>query len=153
MIAFGFSNNFYVAIALRFIWGVADGYLGICKTVLSEICSEDMLPITTGLMFISAALSRLFFVYLFYYSVLGPIVGGYLSDPETLLSGLIKRWPFLERVPFAIPLLICGLLSIICIDDHAISCLGALMTYLWVDETLPEEDIKKLKESKKEDVG
>lgn len=65
MIAFGFSNNFYAAIALRFIWGVADGYLGICKTVLSEICSEDMLPITTGLMFISAALSRLFFVYFF----------------------------------------------------------------------------------------
>lgn len=66
---------------------------------------------------------------------------------------MIKRWPFLERVPFAIPLLICGLLSIICSGDHPISCLGALMTYLWVDETLPEEDIKKLKESKKEDVG
>lgn len=64
---------------------------------------------------------------------------------------MIERWPFLERVPFAIPLLICGLLSIICSDDHQSSFVGALMTYLWVDETLPEEDIKKLKEIKKED--
>ena len=58
MVAFGFCSNFYLAISIRFIWGVFDGYLGICKTVLSEICSEDMLPVTTGCMFISMALSR-----------------------------------------------------------------------------------------------
>ena len=49
MILFGLSTNFYLAISLRLLWGVMDGYLGICKTILSEVCSPDMLPITTGL--------------------------------------------------------------------------------------------------------
>ena len=43
MIAFGFCTNFYAAITFRFLWGMSDGYLGICKTILSEICSPDML--------------------------------------------------------------------------------------------------------------
>mgnify|MGYP000179339844 len=58
MMLFGFCTNFYVAIAIRFLWGVSDGYLGICKTVLSEICSTDMLPISTGLTFVSFAVAR-----------------------------------------------------------------------------------------------
>ena len=62
MIAFGLCHNFYAAITLRCIWGIMDGYLGICKTVLSEVCSQDMLPITTGLIFVSMALARCFYL-------------------------------------------------------------------------------------------
>lgn len=47
-------------------------------------------------------------------STLGPIIGGYLSDPEDLLSGLIKVFPYLKKVPFSIPLCISGLLSVLC---------------------------------------
>ena len=61
MIAFGLCHNFYAAITLRWIWGIMDGYLGICKTVLSEVCSQDMLPVTTGLIFVSMALARHFY--------------------------------------------------------------------------------------------
>ena len=114
MIAFGFTTNFAVAITIRFIWGVADGYLGICKTILSEICSEDMLPVTTGCMFISMALSKYYYDILYDCSALGPIVGGYLSDPEKLLSSLIDRFPILKKAPFAIPLAVCGLLCFLC---------------------------------------
>ena len=48
------------------------------------------------------------------YSVLGPIVGGYLSDPDDLFKGLIKYFPYLKRVPFSIPLIICGILCLLC---------------------------------------
>ena len=58
MIAFGFCTNFYVAITFRFLWGMSDGYLGICKTILSEICSPDMLPLTTGMTFVGFAIAR-----------------------------------------------------------------------------------------------
>lgn len=59
MIAFGFCTNFYAAITFRFLWGMSDGYLGICKTILSEICSPDMLPFTTGMTFVSFAIAGL----------------------------------------------------------------------------------------------
>ena len=104
MSLFGLSTNFYVAISLRLLWGMLDGYLGICKTVLTEVCSPDMLPITTGLIFLSMALA----------STAGPIVGGYLSDPEELLAHIIDRLPYLKRVPFAIPLCLCGFGSFVC---------------------------------------
>lgn len=58
MTAFGFTNNFYVAITFRFIWGMTDGYLGICKTILTEVCSTDMIALTTGLLFVSFAVAR-----------------------------------------------------------------------------------------------
>lgn len=104
MSLFGLCTNFYVAIALRLLWGMLDGYLGICKTILTEVCSPDMLPITTGLIFISMALA----------STAGPIVGGYLSDPEELLAPIIDRIPYLKRVPFAIPLCLSGFGSFVC---------------------------------------
>lgn len=46
--------------------------------------------------------------------MVGPIVGGFLSNPEKLLAGLIKRIPYLKKVPFAIPLSVGGLISLIC---------------------------------------
>ena len=108
MILFGLSTNFYLAISLRLLWGVMDGYLGICKTILSEVCSPDMLPITTGLIFVSMALA----------STAGPILGGYLSDPEELLVPLIERIPYLSKVPFAIPLCLCGLGCFLCTAEE-----------------------------------
>ena len=108
MILFGLSTNFYLGISLRLLWGVMDGYLGICKTILSEVCSPDMLPITTGLIFVSMALA----------STAGPILGGYLSDPEELLAPLIERIPYLSKVPFAIPLCLCGLGCFLCTAEE-----------------------------------
>ncbi|CBK23903.2 uncharacterized protein [Blastocystis hominis] len=126
MSLFGLSTNFYVAISLRLLWGMLDGYLGICKTVLTEVCSPDMLPITTGLIFLSMALA----------STAGPIVGGYLSDPEELLAPIIDRLPYLKRVPFAIPLCLCGFGSFVC----------CLLILRWVDETFPKEERERKKE-------
>ena len=133
MIAFGLCHNFYAAITLRCIWGIMDGYLGICKTILSEVCSQDMLPITTGLIFVSMALARYLHLALFTFSLLGPIIGGYLSDPEELLHGLIYRIPYLKLVPFAIPLACSGLLCFVC----------SLLILLFIDETLPLEERQK----------
>lgn len=104
MILFGLCTNFYVAIGLRLLWGMLDGYLGICKTILTEVCSPDMLPVTTGLIFLSMALA----------STAGPIVGGFLSDPEKLLAPIIDHVPYLKRVPFAIPLGLSGFGSFLC---------------------------------------
>lgn len=70
---------------------------------------------------------------LFPFSLLGPIFGGYLSDPENLLHGLIEKIPYLKKVPFSVPLACCGLLCIICL----------LMVLVWVYETLPLEERQK----------
>ena len=72
--------------------------------------------------------------------MLGPILGGYLSDPDILFHNLVKRIPYLEKVPFAIPLSICGFLCFLC----------ALFVILWVDESLP---LEKRQEQEKLDEG
>ena len=142
MTAFGLTHHFSFAITFRCLWGIGDGYLGISKTILSEVCSQDMLPVTTGLIFVATAISRYFYSSRWFSStsLLGPILGGYLSDPEILFHGLVERIPYLKKVPFAIPLSICGFLCFLC----------ALFVILWVDESLP---LEKRQEQEKLDEG
>ena len=142
MTAFGLTHHFSFAITFRCLWGIGDGYLGISKTILSEVCSQDMLPVTTGLIFVATAVSR-YACYcnsFLFNSLLGPILGGYLSDPDILFHSLVERIPYLKKVPFAIPLSICGFLCFLC----------ALFVILWVDESLP---LEKRQEQEKLDEG
>ena len=38
---FGLAPNYYLAICIRGLWGFTNGNLGVLKTYVSEMCSED----------------------------------------------------------------------------------------------------------------
>lgn len=38
---FGLAPNYYLAICIRTLWGFTNGNLGVLKTYVSEMCSED----------------------------------------------------------------------------------------------------------------
>ena len=39
---FGLAPNYAVALIIRTLWGFTNGNLGVLKTYVSEVCSEDM---------------------------------------------------------------------------------------------------------------
>ena len=41
-VVFGLAPNFYIALVIRTLWGFTNGNLGVLKTYVSEVCSEDM---------------------------------------------------------------------------------------------------------------
>ena len=41
---FGLAPNYSIALCVRTLWGFTNGNLGVLKTYVSEVCSEDMQP-------------------------------------------------------------------------------------------------------------
>ncbi len=39
---FGLAPNYAFALIIRTLWGFTNGNLGVLKTYVSEVCSEDM---------------------------------------------------------------------------------------------------------------
>ena len=39
---FGLAPNYAFALTIRTLWGFTNGNLGVLKTYVSEVCSEDM---------------------------------------------------------------------------------------------------------------
>jgi MFS family permease len=96
-IIFGFSTNFYMAVAARFCLGIGNGLLGIAKTYLSEVVSSkehEMLAIsymngvyTLGL-------------------IVGPSLGGLLARPAVQYPTVFASTGFFGRFPYLLPSLI-----------------------------------------------
>lgn len=84
MLMFAFSRSFVWAVAVRGLWGLSSGIVGVGKTVLSESSTSQNTARTFSLMGVAGGLGRL----------LGPATGG-------LLVGLISDFPY------APPLLVC----------------------------------------------
>jgi MFS family permease len=75
---FMFSVNFYMALAMRFLWGLSNGNIGVCKTYLSEICDDS-----------NQARGFAYFEALGGIGWLaGPAIGGILSQPTVHWPGV-----------------------------------------------------------------
>ncbi|KAK2046020.1 major facilitator superfamily transporter [Colletotrichum somersetense] len=115
-VGFGFSRSFAQALVFRCIGGATNGNVGVLRTMISEIVREKkfqarafiLLPMTFNIGVI-----------------IGPILGGILSDPAGSYPSLFGNVEFFKTYPYATP----NLLSAV-----FLSC-AALFVWLCLEET------------------
>lgn len=94
---FGFSSTFALAIASRFLWGLLNGNIGVSKTYMAEILDDTNNARGMTLYGVIGGAGR----------ILGPALGGYLSNPGLTYPGLFGGTIF-ETFPYLLP---CAIVS------------------------------------------
>lgn len=56
----GFSKNYYLSLLFRFIHGVVDGSLGVCKTIMADLSNDRNIAIGTGFLFVGSTIGGYF---------------------------------------------------------------------------------------------
>ncbi|KAK4142043.1 major facilitator superfamily domain-containing protein [Dichotomopilus funicola] len=116
-IGFAFSTSFRQALFFRALGGVTNGNVGVLRTMISEIVREKkyqsraflLLPMTFNIG-----------------AIIGPILGGLLSDPAGSYPGLFGDVEFFKRFPYATPNIV-----------SAFFLFGAMLcAWLFLEETL-----------------
>eukprot|EP00731_Ephydatia_muelleri_P025353 Em0017g436a len=123
-IGFGFSINYEMAIAFRFLVGITNGIIGTGKAVLSESSNDENQAFGMSLLACSWGLGL----------VIGPALSGISADPlgqYNISLGNDSSRSFLTSFPYSPPCLINGLI-----------CFAASGVVLWL---LPETLDKKTK--------
>ena len=64
LLSLGLSQNYYLSLAIRLLHGLIDGGLGVCKTIVADLCNDSNIMIGTGQIFVGAS------------------IGGYISLPS-----------------------------------------------------------------------
>ena len=64
-ILFGLAPNYYLAILIRTFWGFTNGNLGVLKTYVSEVCSEDMQSLGFSIIVTMGGISKLLLFFFF----------------------------------------------------------------------------------------
>ncbi|KAI3491988.1 hypothetical protein L1887_43625 [Cichorium endivia] len=112
---FGFSVNYWMAIATRFLLGFLNGLLGPIKAYACELFPEEHQAL--GL----SAISTSWGIGL----IIGPALGGYLAQPAEKFPALVSSDSLFGRFPYLLPCL--------CISIFALFVtIGAF----WLPETL-----------------
>ncbi|KPM36451.1 hypothetical protein AK830_g10127 [Neonectria ditissima] len=115
-LGFGFSTTFWQALVFRTIGGATNGNVGVMRTMISEIIREKKFQ------------SRAFLLLPMTFNVgviIGPILGGILSDPAGSYPGVFGRVGFFLRFPYATPNMV----------SSAFLACSALAVWLGLEET------------------
>lgn len=90
---FGLSTNFWFALAMRFLLGSFNGMLATVKAYSTEICSEkhQAVGISTVGTFWGLGL------------IIGPALGGYLSQPSIKFPAIFPPGSLFDRYPYLMP--------------------------------------------------
>ncbi|KAJ7298437.1 hypothetical protein O6H91_Y582400 [Diphasiastrum complanatum] len=99
---FGLSNGFWMAVVTRFLLGIFNGMLGTLQAYATEICSEEHQPL--GL----SVVSTLWGLGL----IIGPALGGYLSQPAIKYPNIFKNSLF-DRFPYFLPCLCITIFAVV----------------------------------------
>jgi len=99
-VAFGFCDNYYLALGIRFAWGMSGANMTICRTLLAEISDHTNRARTFTALAIGIIIGRL----------LGNGVGGLLSEPAQKYSSL--NIEFFRDYPFALPVFVAASLNL-----------------------------------------
>ncbi|KEY70286.1 hypothetical protein S7711_06989 [Stachybotrys chartarum IBT 7711] len=99
-LGFGFSRSFWQALMFRTLGGATNGNVGVMRTMISEIIREKkyqsraflLLPMTFNIG-----------------AIIGPILGGILSDPASAYPDVFGDVDFLKRFPYATPNIVSSL--------------------------------------------
>ncbi|KAK4154181.1 MFS general substrate transporter [Chaetomidium leptoderma] len=99
-VGFAFATSFWQALLFRSIGGITNGNVGVLRTMISEIVQERRYQ------------SRAFLLLPMTFNVgviIGPILGGILSDPAGSHPELFGNITFFKRFPYAAPNLVSAL--------------------------------------------
>ncbi|KAK0385004.1 hypothetical protein NLU13_7482 [Sarocladium strictum] len=108
-LGFGFSTTFWQALFFRTLGGITNGNVGVMRTMISEIIREKKYQ------------SRAFLLLPMTFNIgviIGPILGGLLSDPAGSYPSLFGDVAFFKDYPYAAPnilstfLLTCSVLAV-----------------------------------------
>ncbi|KAJ1555812.1 hypothetical protein HK405_012558 [Cladochytrium tenue] len=112
---FGFSGSFAQALAFRALGGCLNGVASITKTTLSEITDSSNQGLAFSILGLCNAVGL----------VVGPSVGGFLSQPSKKYPSLFPPGSLFDRYAYALP----------CIIGAAVSAAGFLASAFIVQET------------------
>ncbi|KAK1828184.1 major facilitator superfamily domain-containing protein [Podospora conica] len=114
-IGFGFSTSFYQALFFRALGGITNGNIGVLRTMISETIKEKKYQ------------SRAFLILPMTFNIgiiIGPVLGGVLSDPANSYPSLFGNVEFLKRHPYAAPnllsafFLLCAVMAVwMCLEE------------------------------------
>ncbi|CAK9201516.1 unnamed protein product [Sphagnum troendelagicum] len=122
---FGLSTNFWMALLTRFFLGSFNGMLGPTKAYASEISNQKYQALGISMVSTSWGLGL----------VLGPALGGYLSQPAMKYPNLFVEGSLFARFPYLLPSLCNTVLAI-----------ALLFIVFQLPETLHNHDIADVEE-------
>jgi MFS family permease len=111
----GFSSSFTMAVLLRLAIGLGNGFMGVAKTCISEICSKEHELKAFGM------LNGIWGLGL----IVGPAVGGLLSRPAIQYPGYFTQDSIWRKFPYLMPCAVCSSIAVV----------GFFSIYFWLPET------------------
>ncbi|ORY01402.1 MFS general substrate transporter [Basidiobolus meristosporus CBS 931.73] len=113
---FGFSKSLTWAIVTRSMCGLLNGNVGVIKSMVAEITdltnqsvAFSLLPLVWGVG-----------------SIVGPILGGLLSQPAEQYPSLFGQYEFFHTYPYFLP----------CFVSSMISLMGLILAFFYLEESL-----------------
>jgi len=100
-VAFGFCNNYIIALVIRFTWGISGANISISRSILAEISDHTNRARMFSALGLGNILGRL----------LGNGIGGLLAEPAQKYSFLDIE--FFRQYPYSLPVFISALLNLV----------------------------------------
>lgn len=120
MVVFGFAPNLATAMIARALGGLLNGNIGVLQTTVAEIVTvKEHQPRAYSIMPFVWCLG----------SIIGPAMGGALSQPCDNYPWLFSRGTLFEKFPFLLPNLVCVVVLVA----------GIVVGLLFLEETHPEK--------------
>ncbi|GAA5865394.1 hypothetical protein JCM3774_005622 [Rhodotorula dairenensis] len=116
IVSFGMSKAFWMLVVSRCFGGALNGNVAVIKSMLGEITDESNQARAFSFLPLAWSLG----------SVIGPLLGGYLSHPAEQFPSVFGHSAFLKANPYALPCLIGALFPFF----------GALLGIFFLEETL-----------------
>ncbi len=117
-IVFGLSGSLTMAIIDRFLAGAGNGNIAVAKAYIGDISEDDQVAGRMGML--GAAFGLGFMI--------GPFLGGVLSDPATGIGGPFDT-QFWSDYPYLLP----------CLFSSAMSAIALILASFMLPESLPKE--------------
>ncbi|KAF2197833.1 MFS general substrate transporter [Delitschia confertaspora ATCC 74209] len=124
MLVWGFSTSLPMAITARLLMGLGNGNVGILRTAVAEMCPwKELQPRAFSIMPLSFTIG----------AIIGPTLGGGLSNPLQIDVRKPRGDKFFERFPYVLPNLVAaGFFSV-----------GIITGFLFFKETLETRKYEK----------
>lgn len=131
-IVFGLSGSLAMAVIARFLAGAGNGNIAVAKAYIGDISEDEEVAARMGML--GAAFGLGFMI--------GPFIGGILSDPATGFGGPFDS-QFWMDYPYLLP----------CIFSSAMSAIALMLAIFKLPESLPPESRSESKKSPLNHLG